>query len=95
MNQLNSLILEGSVENPIRKEYGFMFGIVVERLFINANSEAETEVYHFEVETYGSLADYCEINCKQGNVVRLVGRLKQVENRVFIVAEHVDIQSKK
>lgn len=95
MNQLNSLILEGSVENSIRKEYGFVFGIVAERLYINANNEAEKEVYHFEVETYGKLADFCEINCKQGNVVRLVGRLKQVEKRVFIVAEHVEIRTKK
>lgn len=47
----------------------------------------------FDIECYGKLADFCEQRFKKGRGIRIVGRLKQVESKIVIIAEHVELKN--
>lgn len=93
MNNLNSLIIEGSVVRTSREKEVFYFTLKTERTY-KVNDEVKTEVSCFDVMAYGKLADLCESRCEQGDNARVVGRLKQKGERVFILAEHVEVRKK-
>ena len=110
MNQLNSLILEGhlvrdsvpSEPSPGFKKCSFTMG--VNRYYKNKNNQDVNEVSYFDVEAYGTMAEYCAEKAKKGRGVRVVGRLKQdtwkdndgkTASRVYVVAEHIEYKPEK
>ena len=105
MNQLNSLILEGHLVRdsvPSEPAPGFKkcsFTVGVNRYYKNKNNQDVNEVSFFDVEAYGTMAEYCAEKAKKGRGVRVVGRLKQdtwktndgkSASRVYVVAEHIE-----
>lgn len=105
MNQLNSLILEGHLVRdsvPSEPAPGFKkcsFTVGVNRYYKNRNNQDVNEVSFFDVEAYGTMAEYCAEKAKKGRGVRVVGRLKQdtwktndgkTASRVYVVAEHIE-----
>ena len=105
MNQLNSLILEGhlvrdsvpSEPSPGFKKCSFTMG--VNRYYKNRNNQDVNEVSYFDVEAYGTMAEYCAEKAKKGRGVRVVGRLKQdtwktsdgkTASKIYVVAEHIE-----
>jgi single-strand DNA-binding protein len=97
MNNLNSVLLEGKIEKepvllaaPEGKSL-CTFTIASER-YHGQPEKIETEVSSFDVEAYGHLAEVCGEYLKTGLGVRIVGRLKQEDGGVFIVAEHVEFK---
>lgn len=105
MNQLNSLILEGNLVRdavlvePIPGFKKCTFSVGVNRFYKNKNNEAVNEVSFFDVEAYGTMAEYCVEKATKGRGVRVVGRLKQDTwkdgdgksvSKVYVVAEHIE-----
>ena len=105
MNQLNSLILEGNLVRdavvsepaPGFKKCNFTMG--VNRFYKNRKNEDVNEASFFDVEAYGTMAEYCGEKAKKGRGIRVVGRLKQdtwkdnngkTASRIFVVAEHIE-----
>lgn len=93
MNQLNNLIIEGNLVDGKREENVFNFSIAYNRYFKDCNGNKQLETSFFDIECYGKLADFCEQQLKKGRGIRIVGRLKQVESKVVIVAEHVELKN--
>ncbi len=105
MNALNSILIEGDlIDDPVTKETPrgstvCTFSIASSR-FYKWEDDLEEEVSHFEIESWGKLAESCKENLAKDRGVRVVGRLKQglvdfegkTISRVFIVAEHVEFK---
>ena len=106
MNDLNSIILEGNmvrdpqIRTTPKGTQVCTFNLASNRYFNNDNG-LEKEVSFFTVETWGKLAEVCNIKGKKGLDVRVVGRLKQKRwlgtdgkprERISIVAEHVEFR---
>lgn len=104
MNSLNSVLIEGVVERaPVlsRTPHGALvcfFSIASTRTF-KLDNELQKEVSYFDVEVWAKLAVRCVETMRQGDHVRVVGRLHQdrwtmqnnePRSRVTIVAEHID-----
>ena len=103
MNMLNSIILEGNVKSlPVVGEFEnyngevsvkSSFPLTVVRELHNEKGESVfKEEYDFDIETYGEMAKFCNAHIEEGRGIRVVGRLKQKEGRVFVVAEHIEIK---
>lgn len=105
MSKLNQIILEGTcAKDAVMKDIsnGNQIAVVrvaTERYYRNAKGESVKEVSYFDVEGWGSYSSLCERKCKEGNEIRVVGRLKQERwkdgdgkncSRVYIIAEHID-----
>ena len=105
MNLLNQIILEGNctedaeVRNLPDGTKSVSVPIAVNHFFKNRAGESVTEVSFFDVEAYGSLAEYMESSCKKGCDIRLVGKLKQErwkdsegrnQSKIIVIAEHID-----
>lgn len=101
MNALNSLILEGTVnEKPVRENREnvvvLKFPVNVKRYYKNADNENVEESYRFNVEAYNQMAEFTESKLlKPGRGIRVVGRLKEVKGNVFVVAEHIEFKPMK
>lgn len=100
MNQLNSIILEGSIEKVEKVGDVINATISVKRFYKDAEGEKVEEVSYFDTEIYGQLAKLFEEKGKIGREIRLVGRLKQNRwtegdkkfSKVFVVAEHIEFK---
>ena len=100
MNQLNSIILEGSIEKVEKVGDVINATISVKRFYKDAEGEKVEEVFYFDTEIYGQLAKLFEEKGKIGREIRLVGRLKQNRwtegdkefSKVFVVAEHIEFK---
>lgn len=88
MNALNNLIIEGNLTNGKREGNAFKFLIVANRFY----KGKQLETSFFDVEAYGLLANDCEQQFQKGRGVSIVGRLKQMESKVVIIAEHVEFK---
>lgn len=105
MNQLNSLILEGTLVRNVEitePDVPVASGMVsVIRHYKNHKGNDEEEYSIFEVVASDNLAKvFKEKGCK-GRGVRIVGRLKQVRwhdsdgkewSKVFVIAEHIELK---
>ena len=109
MNMMNQIILEGKIHkigdlkttpsgtadlSPV---------VATERFYTNSNGEKVKEVSYFDLAVYGKLAEVFSHKSKEGDSIRVVGRLKQdrwrddtgkMMSKVNIVCEHVDFMSK-
>lgn len=92
MNQLNNLIIEGKFVNGKREENVFNFNIKYNRFYKDENGDKQNETSFFDVECYGKLADLCERHFEKGRIIRIVGRLKQIESKIVIIAEYVELK---
>lgn len=104
MNGINQVIVEGNVVRQPEKRPGVSFDvcsfpIAVNRSMKMPDGKISEEVYFFDVDAFGNIA---ESTCKyavKGRGIRIVGRLKQSRwkdsdgkshNKTKIVAEHID-----
>ena len=103
MNNLNSLIIEGVVVGEPRylEEHNVLnFTIEVTRYYKTRDGNDSTELSQFKVVAYGLMST---LPLKDGDNIRLVGRLKQntwvdggvTHSEVQIVAEHIEIKRTK
>ncbi len=105
MNNLNSLILEGVViGEPHKEEKGgwntLSFTIEVCRYYKTRDGNDATERSQFKVVCFGSMGN---LPVKEGNELRVVGRLRQntwrsngvAHSEVQVVAEHIEIRKTK
>lgn len=81
MKMLNCCLLEGKVRDSKKENDVFM--VVVETVQDEKKS-------CFYVKTYGQLAKFCEEKYNYGRKIRVVGKLDQGVNGVFINAENID-----
>ena len=100
MNQLNSLILEGTVtKSAVYENKKALFSISVSRYYKDTNGEGGETKSYFDVEVNGVLAEKLHDKLKEGRGVRIIGQLrsKTVENqtKVYVYAEHIELKPKK
>ncbi len=98
MNQMNSLVIEGTVKNFKSNEKCAEFQISSKRFYRNAYGEKAEETSVFDCEAGGILQDLLVANNSE-QTVRIVGRLKQYRwkdetgknhSKVVIVCEHIE-----
>lgn len=102
MNMLNSIILEGKVEQMVyQKSEGTPITVInmaVERKYKDKDGNESLETSNFEVEAYGQMAISAGNYAKEGSGIRVVGRLKQrrweengrLQSKVVVIAEHIE-----
>jgi single-strand DNA-binding protein len=106
MNNLNSIIIEGNmVRDPLLRSTArgtplCTFTIASNRYY-KQDSNVESEVGFFDVESWAKLAEACHEMGHKGRGVKVVGRLRQsrwsdpdgkTHSRISIVAEHVEFR---
>lgn len=92
-NNLNSVIVEGTITKIDKVEKAAYFTICTKRYFKDTNGEIHEESNYFDIEVYGKLAESCDNLLKEDVGVRVVGRLKSIrylQNKVVTVAEHIE-----
>ena len=97
MNFLNSIILEGIVSSEIvfdEVKETIDFPIAVERFHKNEDGSEELETYHFNIRVYGNVAKFCKDKCTINRGIRIVGRLKEEDSKVVVIAEHIEFKPK-
>ena len=99
MNNINSLILEGKLSNEV-KVFETQNGLKVarakvasSRFYKNEEGNQKEEITTVEFECYGRTADFVERKAENNISVRVVGRLKQEGEKVFIIAEHIEFRA--
>lgn len=107
MNNLNSILLEGTVSKAPEMKIlpagsrVCHFEVETARYFKDKAGELEKEVSPFRIEAWGKLAESCDETLDIGRGVRIVGRLKanrwtdargEAHSEVVIVAEHVEFK---
>ena len=100
MNQLNSLILEGTVtKSAVYENKKALFSISVSRYYKDTNGEGGETKSYFDIEADGVLAEKLHSKLNEGRGVRIVGQLrsKTVENqaKVYVYAEHIELKPSK
>lgn len=89
-NNLNSVIVEGTITKIEKVDKAVFFTICTKRHFRDMCGEIHEEASYFNIETYGKLAESCDEILKENTIVRVVGRLKSLTGDVCIVAEHIE-----
>ena len=93
MNELNSIIIEGTIKEisfcdlPSGKKVA-QFVIAHKRFSTNESGERVENVENFNIEAWGNLSEIIEKNGKIDRGIRIVGRLSN--NKV--VAEHFEFR---
>ena len=98
MNMLNSLILEGNVSGEIvfdSEVKRLDFPVAVKRFYKNAEGEGVEEVSHFNIRLYGNMAEYGKEHLSPERGLRIVGRLKEEDSKVVVIAEHIEFKPRK
>lgn len=96
-NNLNSVILEGTVTTTAKADDQTSFYLSVIRYY-RADDEVCKEESVFTVVAYGRLAESTRDILEVGRVVRVVGRLRSVQYvsspypTVELVAEHIEVK---
>ena len=96
MNQLNSLILEGTItKSAVYEDNKASFSISVSRYYKDTNGEIGQIKSYFDVEAGGVLAKKFRSKLKEDSDIRIVGQIrsKAVENemKVYVYAEHLEV----
>ena len=97
MNQINSLILEGTVtKSAVYEDKKASFSISVSRYYKDTNGEVGKTESYFDVEVGGVLAEKFHEKVKEGREVRIVGQLRsrtaENETKVYVYAEHIELR---
>lgn len=88
MNNLNSALIEGEVENDPESSTSGDEMICSFRV----RNVRNHETFNFLVTTEGRLGSVCTKCLRKGRGVRVVGSLHEEEGRVWIEAEHVEFK---
>ena len=105
MNQLNSVLLEGTLTaDPVAVDASIaVLGnchFPIETKYIdNKNYVRKMENHHFTIETWNNVAILCKERLKKGMKIRAVGRVRvkqETDNEdlseFFIEADHIEIK---
>lgn len=97
MNQLNSLILEGTItKSAVYEDKKASFSISVSRYYKDTNGEAGESKSYFDIEAEGVLAEKLHDKLVEGRNVRIVGQLRskdaENETKVYVRAEHIEFK---
>jgi single-strand DNA-binding protein len=97
MNSLNSLIVEGymlhdSLTRTTSKGLKVTTFSIVNQWSYRQTGELKTEVSHFDVVAFNKIAERVSILGHKGRGVRVVGRLKELDGSISIVADHVEFR---
>lgn len=90
MNNLNSVIIEGTVKSKKSRQGGLDISLGVQR-----HSSEGREESVFCIRTTGVLAERCDDRCREGTGIRVVGSLRQTDNGVVVLAQHIEFKSHK
>ena len=99
MNNFNSVLIEGIVENEPAitvSEKGSLictFTLISKRLFKEDDTSQE-KTLKIAIETWASLAELCGEHCTKGRSIIIAGRLKQnmTNGNVGVIAEHIEFK---
>ena len=92
-NNLNSVIVEGTITKIEKVEKAAYFTVCTKRYFKDTCGEIHAEESLFDIEAYGRLATSCNDILNEGALLRVVGRLKSIRyinDKVVIIAEHIE-----
>lgn len=93
MNQLNSLIIEGTISQIDKSMEDTCLFVLENKRRIERNpGELIEDTIKVDVECYGKMAQAIK---KVGTGVRVVGRLAHYPtpgNKLYVVAEHIEIK---
>ena len=96
MNSLNSILIEGALLNKPEVDVyatGEVIFQIASNRFYRADDEYRKEVSLFNIRVISNqLAETCFNHLSKDQGVRVVGRLRNVDGTVEIVAEHVEIK---
>ncbi len=97
MNSLNSVLVEGVLADKPSKADSENGRSVTEFIIESArvfkqDDELKVQVSHFAIQTRDKQAEVALEYLDKGRGVRVVGRLKEEDGRVFIIAEHVEFK---
>lgn len=100
MNDLNSVILEGVLFDKDDLSQTCMgtkvlnFKMKSVRIYKDRSGTERTEIGVFNVRCFGNLANIVDTNTVKDTPLRVVGKLKEENDNVVIIAEHVEIRCK-
>lgn len=103
MNNVNSLIIDGHLAgDPVEKEFdgkrAVGFKVKMFRTYKNAKEEECEKVIHIPVVVYGGMQKSCLDFLKEGDVVRVLGRIEDIQDGngsdLVCVADRIDFSSK-
>ena len=90
MNNLNSVIIEGSVSDLKLEELKAAFNVNASRN-VKVNGKMITEISKIPVMAYGTVAMRIE-DVSETDEVRIVGRLQEYDGFISVLAEHIEIR---
>ena len=99
MNNFNSVLIEGIVENESAitvSEKGSLictFTLISKRLFKEDDTSQEKKL-KIVIDPWSRLAEICRQRCTKRCVVRVVGRLKQnaADGKIKVIAERIEFR---
>ena len=91
MNDLNSVLIEGIVINNATMSKDYCKFKISSNRFYKQKDELKRETSLITIEAYYKLAKLNN-GVLKGCKIRVVGRLKQNEDEIVIIAEHVEIR---
>lgn len=92
MNNLNSVIIEGSVSDLKLEELKAAFNVNASRN-VKVNGKMKTEISKIPVMAYGTVAMRIE-NVSETDELRIVGRLQEYDGFISVLAERIEIRKK-
>ena len=106
MNMLNSLIIEGTVEEVKKSAAISTVSMTIKsiRNYKDSDGNVQDEISYFDIECYGNLADAVEKCAEKDRGVRIIGRLKQkrwtdasgkICSKIVVIAEHIEFKPMK
>ena len=92
MNNLNSVIIEGSVSDLKLEKLNAAFNVNASRS-VKVNGKMKTEISKIPVMAYGTVAMRI-VHVSETDEVRIVGRLQEYDGFISVLAEHIEIIKK-
>jgi hypothetical protein len=88
MNDLNSVVLGGTVHGDVRLDSGAAWFTIVSRHDVDGESIGEA----YSIVASGKLGGKCYDELKHGRGIRIVGKLRGADGQMMIEAEHVELK---
>ena len=97
MNNLNSVLIEGSLEEnakvrTTKEGNDVIFLTINSNRYYKKNDEVCKEVIQVQIEIWYNLSDIEKENLIEGRGVRIVGRLNQYGSQLVVIAEHIEFK---
>lgn len=96
MNDLNSLLIEGTViNNPTAQEHAGVIEACTFTIVSHRTTSEKTRETTLPVHVYGKLAANCAEYLRAGRQVRIVGTIAGGEESFAVIGEHVEFRPMK